>query len=119
MATRDEEGFITLTGRKSDMYISGGENINPEEVEKIYLSHPDIEEIAVIGVPDPDLGEVGHAYLVLCGDMEPDEEIFREFGRGKLAGFKIPQRFTRVEHLPRTETGKIQKYVLRNKGSAV
>lgn len=113
LAMRDEEGFITLAGRKSDMYISGGENINPEEIEKTYLAYPGIEEIAVIGVPDPDLGEVGLACLVLREGFTPDEPALREYARDKLAGFKIPRRFLQVEHLPHTETGKIQKYVLR------
>jgi len=117
LAIRDEDGFITLVGRKSDMYISGGENINPEEIEKIYLSHPDVEEIAVIGVPDPDLGEVGLACLVLRDGVVLDEQVLREYARDKLAGFKIPRRYLRVEHLPRTETGKIQKYILRKQMS--
>jgi len=115
LAWRDEEGFITLAGRKGDMYISGGENIHPEEVETAYLSHPDIEEIAVIGVPDPDLGEVGLACVVLRSDRVFDEEALRGFAAGKLARYKIPRRFLRLDALPHTETGKIQKYLLREK----
>ena len=115
LARRDEEGFITLTGRKGDMYISGGENVYPEEVEKAYLAHPDIVEIAVVGVPDPDLGEVGIAFVVLRRGVPFLEESLRGFSRDRLAGYKIPRRFVRADTLPRTETGKVQKYLLRKR----
>jgi fatty-acyl-CoA synthase len=115
LARRDEEGFITLAGRKGDMYISGGENVYPEEVEKVYLTHPDVEEIAVLGVPDPDLGEVGLACVVLRGDALFDEEGLRGFAAGRLARYKIPHRFLRLDALPHTETGKIQKFLLRER----
>ncbi len=83
LAVRDEEGFITLVGRSGDMYISGGENVYPEEIERVYPSHPDVEEIAVIGVPDPDLGEVGLAFVVLREGADA--------GRGGIEGTRTRQ----------------------------
>ena len=110
---RDEEGFITLVGRAGDMYISGGENIYPEEIERVYQAHPDVEEIAVIGIPDPDLGEIGLAFVVLRSGTSLDEEALKGHARGRLSRYKVPRRFVRVETLPRTVTGKIRKYLLR------
>jgi fatty-acyl-CoA synthase len=117
LAVRDEEGFLTLVGRTGDMYISGGENVYPEEIERVYRAHPDVEEIAVIGMPDPDLGEVGLAFVVLSGGRPLDEEALKGYARGKLSRYKVPRRFVRVHALPRTETGKVQKYRLRTPGS--
>lgn len=115
LAVRDEEGFITLVGRSGDMYISGGENVYPEEVERVYPSHPDVEEIAVIGVPDPDLGEVGLAFVVLRDGATLDEDALEAHARGRLSRYKIPRRFVQVPSLPRTVTGKVQKYRLRRR----
>lgn len=115
LAVRDEEGFITLVGRTGDMYISGGENIYPEEIERVYLTHPDVEEIAVIGVPDPDLGEVGLAFVLLRKDRSLDEEGLKAYAHGRLSRYKVPRRFVAVDALPRTVTGKVQKYRLRKK----
>lgn len=114
LAVRDEEGFITLVGRKGDMYISGGENIYPEEVERVYEAHPDIEEIAVLGVPDPDLGEAGAACIVPRRGVRLDAQGLREYARGKIAGYKIPRHFRYFDALPKTVTGKVQKYLLRD-----
>lgn len=113
LAVQDEEGFITLVGRKSDMYISGGENIYPEEIETVYGKHPQIEAVAVLGIPDPDLGETGVACIVPRPGALLSEQDLKEYGRGKLAGYKIPRRFESFESLPKTVTGKIQKYLLR------
>ena len=95
------------------MYISGGENVYPEEIERVYPSHPDVEEIAVIGVPDPDLGEVGLAFVVLREGARLDEEALKTHARGRLSRYKIPRRFMQVPSLPRTVTGKVQKFRLR------
>jgi len=113
LAFRDDEGFITLVGRMGDMYISGGENISPEEAEQALLSCPDIEEIAIIGVPDPDLGEVGLAFFVARTGSRPDVDRIREYALGKISGYKLPREFKQVQSLPRTVTGKVQKYILR------
>ena len=112
LATVDEEGFITLTGRERDMYISGGENVYPAQVEAAYEAHPDIAEIAVVGVPDPRWGEAGRAYVVLREGAPFDSEALRLWGRERLARFKIPEQFVVQDALPRTVTGKVQKFAL-------
>jgi fatty-acyl-CoA synthase len=112
LATRDAEGFLTLVGRSRHMYISGGENVYPTEVEAVYEEHPDIREIAVVGVPDARWGEVGHAYCVLEPGARLDQEALHAWGAERLADFKLPRRFFAVGALPRTETGKVQKHRL-------
>jgi len=108
----DEEGFVTLAGRSRDLYISGGENVYPAQVEAAYAEHPAIREIAVVGVPDPRWGEVGRAYVVLASGARLDAEALRRFGRERLAAFKVPREFVAVESLPRTVTGKVRKHAL-------
>jgi fatty-acyl-CoA synthase len=116
LGTFDTEGFVTLVGRARDLYISGGENVYPAEVERVYAEHEAIREISVVGVPDARWGEVGRAYVVLAPGRKLDEGALRAWGRERLAGFKIPQRFVAVSNLPRTETGKVQKYRLSDVG---
>lgn len=115
LAVRDEEGFITLVGRKGDTYISGGENVYPEEVERVYRLHPFVDEVAVIGVPDEDLGEVGLACIVRRGPDPLDPDGLRRFGEEHLARYKIPRSFVEMDRLPRTVTGKVQKFMLRKR----
>jgi fatty-acyl-CoA synthase len=118
LATVDGEGFVTLVGRVCDMYISGGENVYPAEIEVVYEEHPAIREIAVVGVPDSRWGESGRAFVVL-EDGEPfDGEALRAWGRERLARFKLPREFVAVDALPRTETGKVQKHRLTEAGDA-
>ena len=112
LATRDSEGFFTLVGRERDMYISGGENVYPAEIEAAYEQHPDIREIAVVGVDDERWGESGHAFCVLRRGRTLDAEALRAWGAERLADFKLPKRFFAVELLPRTESGKVQKHRL-------
>lgn len=113
LATRDAEGFFTLVGRARHMYISGGENVYPAEIEAVYQRHPAIHEVAVVAVPDERWGEVGHAYCVLEPGASLDEERLRAWGAERLADFKLPRRFFAVPELPRTETGKVKKHELR------
>ncbi len=113
LAVRDAEGFITLVGRKSDMYISGGENVHPQEIERVLQTHPDVEEISVVGTPDEDLGEVGTAFVVLRKGRRLNQESFKAYVRGRLARYKVPRRFVQVDSLPRTVTGKVRKFRLR------
>ncbi|MCP5059535.1 MAG: long-chain fatty acid--CoA ligase [bacterium] len=108
----DEEGFVTLTGRARDMFISGGENVYPRQVEAIYETHPDIQELAVIGVPHERWGEAGHAFVLPRPGAELEPEALRAWGRQRLASFKVPNTFEVVEELPRTVTGKVQKFRL-------
>ena len=112
LATRDEEGFLTLVGRARHMYISGGENVYPAEIERVYAEHPAVREIAVVGIPDAKWGEVGCAYVVPAAGARVDAEALRDWGSQRLARFKLPKQFLEVKELPRTETGKVQKHRL-------
>jgi fatty-acyl-CoA synthase len=118
LATRDAEGFFTLVGRARHMYISGGENVYPAEIEAAYEEHPAVREIAVVAVPDERWGEVGHAYWVPREGSRADEESLRAWGAERLADFKLPKRFFAVSELPRTETGKVQKHRLGARSTA-
>jgi malonyl-CoA/methylmalonyl-CoA synthetase len=111
LAERSDDGYVTLRGRKSDLIISGGFNIYPREIEEFLLEQPEVDEAAVVGVPDAVRGELPVAFIV--GDVDGDELARR--CREQLASFKVPRRFVRVEALPRTPLGKIQKHLLREK----
>jgi fatty-acyl-CoA synthase len=113
LAKTDEEGYIYIVDREKDMYVSGGENVYPAEIEKIFFSHPKILDAGVVGVSDDKWGEVGKAYLALKpGETMSEEEALR-FLRGKLAKFKIPKYVKFVEELPKTASGKIKKFLLK------
>jgi fatty-acyl-CoA synthase len=118
LATIDDEGFLTLVGRARDMYISGGENVYPAEVEAVYEQHPAIREIAVTGVADARWGEVGHAWCVPEAGATIDEEALVAWGAERLADFKLPRRFYSVAELPRTASGKVQKHRLERPAAA-
>jgi acyl-CoA synthetase (AMP-forming)/AMP-acid ligase II len=111
----DEDGYVFLAGRGDDMIIRGGENISPEEVEDVLHSHPDIEEAAVIGIPDPDWGQEPCAVVVLKKGKTTGAEEIMEYCRARLAGFKRPRQVFFVESLPRNSMGKVLKKELRNK----
>ena len=110
---RDANGYYYIVDRIKDMYISGGENVYPAEVEAVLHAHPAILEAAVIGVDDAKWGEVGHACILLRPDHTLDEAEVRAWSRARLAAYKVPQHITFVETFPRTAAGKIQKHVLR------
>lgn len=112
LASADGEGFVTLTGRARDLFISGGENVYPAQVEAVYQEHPDVREIAVVGVADERWGEVGRAYVVAEGGAALDADALRSWGRERLATFKVPRDFVTRESLPRTASGKVQKFAL-------
>ena len=109
MAMRDADGFIWLMDRKSNMIISGGENIYPSEVEAVLAAHPAVQEVAVIGVPDEKWGETVQAVVVLKADAACDELTLKQWCKPKLAGYKQPRiiSFVTSEQMPRTATGKI------------
>ncbi len=111
----DEDGYIYLAGRGDDMIIRGGENISPEEVENVLHSHPDIEEVAVIGIPDPEWGQEPRAVVVLKKGKTTTEEDIMEYCRSRLAGFKRPRSVVFLDSLPRNPMGKILKKDLREK----
>ncbi len=113
LAQIDDEGFFSLTGRVDDMFISGGENVYPAEIEAVYLAHPAVREVAVVGVADSRWGQVGCAHVVLEAGQTLDPDALRRWGAGALAGFKLPERFVVHDALPRTASGKIQKHRLQ------
>lgn len=115
MGWRDEEGYVYLAGRGDDMIIRGGENISPEEVENVLGSHPDIDEAAVIGIPDPQWGQEPMAVVVLKGGSRTSGEEIMEHCRSMLSSFKRPRHVVFVESLPRNAMGKVLKKELRAK----
>jgi fatty-acyl-CoA synthase len=113
LAKRDEEGDIYIVDRERDLYVSGGENVYPAEIEKILLTHPKVFDAGVVGVPDKKWGEVGKAYIVLKpGETMAGDEAL-QFFRGKVGKYKIPKYVEFIEDLPKTASGKIQKYLLK------
>jgi len=113
------DGYLEIRDRLKDVIISGGENISSIEVEGVLLRHPSVQEVAVVGLPHEKWGEAPHAFVVLKPGATLTEEELRGFARERLAGFKVPKGVTVVAELPKTATGKIQKYVLRGGRSAV
>lgn len=110
IGSRAADGYITLQGRRSDLIICGGFNLYPREIEELLLAMPGVREAAVVGEPDPLKGEVPIAYLV-C-DAEPAAAALDAALRAQVASFKVPRAFVRVESLPRTALGKVQKHLL-------
>ena len=108
-------GYAEIRDRLKDVIISGGENISSVEVEGVLLRHPSIQEVAIVGLPHERWGEAPHAFVVLRSGARATEEELREFARNKLAHFKAPHGVTFVPELPKTATGKVQKYVLRGR----
>ena len=117
MARRDEQGYIHLVDRKSNMIISGGENVYPSEVENVLGTHPKVKDVAVVGVPHDKWGEAVHAVVVLHGGVQATETELVEWCRGRIAGYKRPQavRFVSDADMPRTATGKILHRALRDR----
>ncbi len=115
LVKRDKDGFYYIVGRKKDMFISGGENVFPTEIEEILFKHPKISEAAVIGVPDEKWGEVGKAIIVLRSGKSLTEEEIRKYFDGKLARYKIPKYYEFRDDLPKSAAGKILKRDLEEK----
>src|SRR6267143_1226308 len=113
------DGYAEIRDRLKDVIISGGENISSVEVEGVLLRHPAVLEVAIVGMADEKWGESPHAFVVLAPDKTATAEELIEFTRERLAHFKVPQWFNFVEELPKTSTGKIQKFVLRGRAPAI
>jgi fatty-acyl-CoA synthase len=113
IAIRDDEGYLRIVDRKKDMFISGGENVYPAEVENALYAHPAVADCAVIGVPDERWGEVGRVFVVLREGHELDQAEVERFLTDRLARYKIPRSLVRVDALPRTASGKLLKKQLR------
>jgi fatty-acyl-CoA synthase len=108
---RDDEGYFFIKGRLKEMFISGGENVYPAEIESVLHEHPHVQDAAVVGVPDEKWGEVGAAFVVADGALDTDELL--EFCRARLARFKVPKSVHVVDVLPRNSMGKLQKSELK------
>jgi acyl-CoA synthetase (AMP-forming)/AMP-acid ligase II len=111
----DDRGYLRITDRKKDMFIVGGFNAYPAEIEGVLANHPAVAQAAVVGVADERLGEVGWAYVVLVGgaELEPNELI--DWCRDQMANFKVPRHVEFVDALPTNATGKVLKYELRER----
>ena len=114
LAHRDPEGFYYIDGRLKDMFISGGVNVYPAEIESVLLQHPDLRDAAVLGIPDPSWGEVGVAFLVARPGAGQDPSAILRFLEGRLARYKLPRAFFYLDVLPRTPYGKVIKPELYN-----
>jgi fatty-acyl-CoA synthase len=113
IAVEDEDGYIAVTGRIKDMVIRGGENIYPREIEEFLYQHPSVQDVQVVGVPDPKYGEELMAWVILKdGEQMPTEEL-RNYCKGKISHHKIPRYIEFTKEYPMTASGKIQKFKLR------
>jgi fatty-acyl-CoA synthase len=122
LAVMREDGYCNIVGRIKDMVIRGGENIYPREIEEFLYTHPDVEDVQVIGVPDEKYGEELCAWVKMkddgTGPRRPlDAAAVREFATGKLAHYKIPRYVMVVEEFPMTVTGKIRKVEMREEAA--
>ena len=117
IATIDAEGYCQIVGRIKDMVIRGGENIFPREIEEFLYTHPNIEDVQIVGVPDPKYGEELCAWIKLREGEAATEEEIRDFCQGRIAHFKIPRYIKFVDGFPMTVTGKIQKYIIRQQAA--
>jgi acyl-CoA synthetase (AMP-forming)/AMP-acid ligase II len=109
----DDRGYLRITDRKKDLFIVGGFNAYPAEIENLLLGHPDIAQVAVVGVPDARMGEVGAAFVVPATGTEPDPDEIVAWAREHMANFKVPRQVTVVDALPFNASGKVMKFELR------
>jgi fatty-acyl-CoA synthase len=113
------DGYVEIRDRIKDVIISGGENISSVEIEGILLRHPAVQEVAVVGMPDERWGEAPHAFVIVAAGANVTGAELRSFARDSMAHFKVPKEFHFVEELPKTATGKIQKFVLRGRKASI
>jgi acyl-CoA synthetase (AMP-forming)/AMP-acid ligase II len=112
---RDADGFVTIADRVKDMFISGGENVYPAEVERVVMELPEVASVAVIGVPDDRWGEVGRAVVVPTAGMSVTHDLIARHLDGRVARYKIPKSTVIVTDLPRTASGKVRKREIRDR----
>ena len=118
IAVLDERGNIRITDRKKDMYIVGGFNAYPAEIESIISKHPSVAQVAIVGVPDERMGEVGMAYVIPRHGTEIDAKEFLAWCRDQMANYKVPRSVEVVDALPLNPSGKVLKYELRARAAA-
>ncbi|CAE6847429.1 FadD3 family acyl-CoA ligase [Paraburkholderia domus] len=114
LGTLDERGYLRITDRIKDMFIVGGFNCYPAEIERLFSAHPAVAQVALVGVPDERLGEVGHAYVVLRSGEHARPEDLTDWARKNMANYKVPRHLTLVDQLPVSAAGKVLKYRLRD-----
>ena len=107
-----DDGNIELCGRVTEMYIRGGYNVYPAEVERVLSEHPSVAQVALVGIPDRVLGEIGLAFVVPAGEARPDLDVLRAHCRAALADYKAPDRLEIIDALPLTSVGKVDKRAL-------
>ena len=115
LALRQPEGYFCITGRLTDMIIRGRENISPREIEELLYTHPAVEDVQVLGLPDQRFGEEVLACIRRRGNVDVDENEIRDFCRERMSPFKAPRYVWFMDEFPTTVTGKIQKFKLREK----
>jgi len=114
LAARDADGYVTIRGRKKDIILRGGENISVTEVEDLLFDHPQISEVAIVAMPDPVMVERACAFVVPAEGASPSlDDLAAYLGQRKIAKQKIPERLELVGELPKTQSGKVQKFRLR------
>jgi fatty-acyl-CoA synthase len=119
LASRDADGFWYIAGRRKEMFVSGGENVYPAEIENVLAAHPAVTEAAVIAAPHPKWGEVGRAFIrTASGQPRPAGPELEAFCRTRLAAYKVPKSFEFVPDFPRTAAGKVQKHLLGSGGES-
>ena len=114
LGSMDADGYCRIQGRLKDMIIRGGENIYPREIEDVLYTHPGIANVAVVGVPDPEWGEIVVAFVQLRPDQDLSGDELSAFCRERLASYKAPRIWRFVAQFPQTASGKIQKFLLRD-----
>jgi acyl-CoA synthetase (AMP-forming)/AMP-acid ligase II len=115
----DPDGNINITDRVKDMFINGGFNAYPAEIENLMMNHPSIAQVAVVGVPDPRLGEVGYAFVVPAAGTDPQPAELIAWCRSEMANYKAPRFVTITDALPLNASGKVLKYELRDQAVAL
>ncbi|MEZ5605598.1 MAG: AMP-binding protein [Burkholderiaceae bacterium] len=113
LATMDNEGYVNIVGRSKDMVIRGGENVYPREIEEFLYRHPKVQDVQVVGLPDPKYGEELCAWIIAKPGQQLTEDEVREFCKGRIAHYKVPRYIKFVAEFPMTVTGKIQKFKIR------
>ncbi len=117
LATIDEDGYVRIVGRKKDMIITGGFNVYPAEIEEVLFTHPGVQNVAVIGVPDEVMGEVAMAFIIPREGHTVEPQQVAEFCAQRVAGFKVPRYVVVAPEFPMTPSGKVQKFRLREQGA--
>jgi len=118
VATLRDDGYLRFFGRYKDMLKVGGENVDPIEVEAFLINHPSIKQVQIVGIPDPRLSEVPCACIILEEGCQLTQIDIDTFCRGKLASFKIPRSVLILTDYPMTSSGKVQKYLLRERAQS-